>query len=173
MNDRPSKPTIKFALLCGTLTVIATIICSLVFGVHQLSRLGDTAILISGITFAVPFLLGPYLASRKGWMSSPVSLRRSLLAACPLPFLPAAFFVGMIDWGDIQEHLIRAMLHATHRELSERLVGALIAASVIGFGAAAVGSLIWISVSVLTIGGADRCCWLFALAVRSCPACSG
>jgi len=56
----------------------------------------------------------------------------------------------MIGWGDIQEHLIRAMLHATHRELSERLVGALIAASVIGFGAAAVGSLIWISVSVLT-----------------------
>jgi hypothetical protein len=79
-----------------------------------------------------------------------VSLGRSLLAAFPLPFLPAAFFIGMVGWGDMQEHLIRRMLHATHRELPDRFVGVLIVAGIVVFGAAAIGSLIWISVSVLT-----------------------
>ena len=144
------KSTIKFALLRGALTVLAAILGSLSFGLRGLSRLGDSAVLISGTVFAVPVFLGPYLASRKGWLISPVTLGRSLLAAFPLPFLPVAFFIGMVGWGDMQEHLIRRMLHATHRELPDRFVGVLIVAGMVVFGAAAIGSLIWISVSVLT-----------------------
>lgn len=146
----PLKSTFKFALLCGALTAIAAILGSLTFGIHGLSRVGESAILISGLIFAAPISLGPYLASKKRWLSFPVSLGRSMLAASPLPFLPIAFFIGMIGWGDMQEHLIRAALHATHRELPDRFVGLLIVAGIVVFGAVAMGSLIWISVSVLT-----------------------
>ena len=149
-EDLAVKSTVKFALLCGALTVLAAILGSLSFGLRGLSRLGDSAVLISGAVFAVPVFLGPYLASRKGWLISPVSLGRSLLAAFPLPFLPAAFFIGMVGWGDMQEHLIRKMLHATHRELPDQFVGVLIVAGIVVFGASAISSLIWISVSVLT-----------------------
>jgi len=99
------KSFVKFALLCGALTAFAAILGSLSFGIRRLSRIGDTAVLISGVIFAVPVFLGPYLTSRKGWLTSPVSLGRSLLAALPLPFLPAAFFIGMVGWGDMQQQV--------------------------------------------------------------------
>jgi len=146
----PLKSTMKFALLCGVLNVIAAILCSLSFGIRVLSRGGDLGILISGVVFAVPVFLGPYLASRRGWLSSPVSIGRTVLAALPLPFLPVAFFVGMIGWGDMQEHLIRAALHTTHRELPDGIIGALIVVGIVVLGAAAISLLIWISISVLT-----------------------
>jgi len=146
----PLKSTMKFALLCGVLNVIAAILCSLSFGIRVLSRGGDLGILISGVVFAVPVFLGPYLASRRGWLSSPVSIGRTVLAALPLPFLPVAFFVGMIGWGDMQEHLIRAVLHATHRELPDGIIGALIVVGIVVLGAAAISLLVWISVSLLT-----------------------
>ena len=130
--------------------VIAAILCSLSFGIRVLSRGGDLGILISGVVFAVPVFLGPYLASRRGWLSSPVSIGRTVLAALPLPFLPVAFFVGMIGWGDMQEHLIRAALHTTHRELPDGIIGALIVVGIVVLGAAAISLLIWISISVLT-----------------------
>jgi hypothetical protein len=132
------------------MTVLATVLGSLLFGLRGLSRLGESAFLISGTAFAVPVFLGPYLASRKGWLSSPVSLGRSLLAAFPLPFLPLAFLIGMVGWGDMQEHLIRGMLHSIHRDLEDRFVRMLILAGIVVFGAFAMGSLIWISISVLT-----------------------
>ena len=144
------KSTIKFALLCGALTVLAAVLGGLLIGLRGLSRLGDSGILISGLFLAVPVSLGPHLASRKGWLTSPVSLGRSLLAALPVPFLPLAFLIGMVGWGDMQEHLIRRLLHATHRELSDRSVGVLIMTGVVVFGAIPLGSLIWISVSTLT-----------------------
>ncbi len=150
LEDLPLKSTVKFALLCGALTVIAAILCSMSFGIRVLSRRGDLGILISGVVFAVPVFLGPYLASRRGWLSSPVSIGRTVLAALPLPFLPVAFFVGMIGWGDMQEHMIRAVLHATHRELPDGIIGALIVVGIVVLGAAAISLLIWISVSVLT-----------------------
>jgi hypothetical protein len=150
MENLPLKSTVKFAFLCGALAALATILCGLSFGIRGLSRIGDSAMLLSGIVFAVPVSIGPYLASRNGWLSFPVSLGRSVLAALPLPFLPVASFIGMIGWGDMQEHLIRRALHATHRELPDQVVGVLILAGIVFFGAAAVGLLIWISVSVLT-----------------------
>jgi hypothetical protein len=150
MPDLLVKSTIKFALLCGALTVVAAILGGLSFGLRGLSLLGSSGILISGAIFAVPVFLGPFLASRKGWLAPPVSVGRSLLAALPLPFLPVAFFIGMVGWGDMQEHLIRRMLHATHRELPDRVVGVLIVVGIVVFGAVAIGSLIWISVSALT-----------------------
>jgi len=150
MEDLPLKSTVKFALLCGALTVIAAILCSLSFGIRVPSRRGDLGILISGVVFAFPVFLGPYLASRRGWLSSPVSLGRAVLAALPLPFLPVAFFVGMMGWGDMQEHLIRAVLHATHRELPDGIIGALIVVGIVVLGAAAISLLVWISVSLLT-----------------------
>jgi hypothetical protein len=143
------KSTIKFAFLCGALTVLAAILGGLSFGIRGLSR-SDSGILISGLAFAVSIFLAPYWASRKGWLVSRVSLSRSLLAALPVPFLPLAFLIGMVGWGDMQEHIIRRLLHATHRELSDRSVGVLIVAGIVVFGASAIGSLIWISVSVLT-----------------------
>ena len=144
------KSTIKFALLSSALTVLAALLGSLSFGIRGLSRLGTVGILVSGIAFALPVFLAPYLASRRGWLSPPVSLRRSLLAALPMPFLPLAFFIGMVGWGDMQEHLIRRLLHVTHRELPDRLVVVFIGAGIVVFGAIAIGSLIWISVSALT-----------------------
>jgi hypothetical protein len=146
----PMKSPVKFALLCGVLTVIAAILCSLSFGIRVLSRGGDLGILISGVVFAVPVFLGPYFASRRGWLSSPVSIGRAVLATLPLPFLPVAFFVGMIGWGDVEEHLIRAALHTTHRELPDGIIGALIVVGIVVLGAAAISLLIWISISVLT-----------------------
>jgi hypothetical protein len=132
------------------LTTIAAILGSALLGIRGLSRVGDLAILILGVVFAVPVGIGPYLARRKGWLSFPVSLGRSVLAAIPLPLLPAAFFIGMIGWGDMQEHLIRRVVHVAHRELPDQIVGVLIAVGLVIFGAIAVGSLVWISVSVLT-----------------------
>lgn len=142
------KPTVKFALLCGVLAVGAAIL-SVLSSPIRLSPRGDEWILLSGLAFAVAASLGPYLASRRGWLSSPVSPGRAARAALPLPFLPAAFMVGMIGWGDIQEHLIRALLHACHRDIPSNAVGALIVTGVVGFGAATMSVLLWISISVL------------------------
>lgn len=144
------KSNAKFALLCGALTVLAAILASLSLELRGLSRLRDAGVLISGVVFAVPVCLGPYLASKKGWVVTRLSLGRCLLAALPLLFLPAAFFIGMVGWGDPQEHLIRRMLHVVHRELSDQIVGTLIVVGIVVFGAIAMGSLIWISISVLT-----------------------
>ena len=106
--------------------------------------------LFSGVVFAVPVSLAPYLASKRGWLSSSISWKRSLLAALPLPFLPVALFIGTIDWGDMQEHLTRSLLHALHREASSELAGGMILVAIILFGAVGVASLIWVSVSVLS-----------------------
>lgn len=46
----------------------------------------------------------------------------------------------------MQEHLIRAVLHASHRELSDGAVGALIVVGIVVFGATAISMLIWISI---------------------------
>lgn len=150
MENLSTKSTIKFALLCGALTAIAAALCSLTFGLGARSRAGELIILLSGVVFAAPISLAPYLASKKGWVSLAGSMGRCLLAGLPLPFLPVAFFIGTIGWGDMQEHLVRALLHATHREASGPLAGGLLVAGIIVCGAVAVGSLIWISVSVLT-----------------------
>ena len=150
MEDFPLKSTVKFGLFCGALTVIAAILCSMSLEIRGLSRAGDSGILISGLIFAVPVFLGPYLAGRRGWLSCTVSLGRTMLAALPLLFLPVAFFVGMIGWGDPQEHVIRAVLHATHRELPDSIVGVLIVVGSVVLGAAAISLLVWVSISVLT-----------------------
>jgi hypothetical protein len=144
------KPTIKFALLCGLLAALGATFADLSFAVPRVSRMGDVGALFSGVVFALPVFLGPYLASRRGWLATPVSLGRCLVAALPLPLLPIAFFVGMMGWGDMQEHWIRRVLHATHRELPNRLVAPLIMVGVIVSGAAFIGLLVWISLSVLT-----------------------
>jgi hypothetical protein len=129
---------------------VATALGGLTLGLPRLSRHGDLIVLVSGAVFAIPVLLAPYFAGRKGWLTFSISLGRSLQAAIPLPFLPLAFFLGMIGWGDMQEHLIRRMLHVTHRELPSESVGTLILVGVVLFGAIAIGTLVWISVSVLT-----------------------
>ncbi len=150
MESLSKKTTLKFALLCGALTVLATFLASTSFGVRGLWRHGDAGILVSGVVFALLIFLGPFVAGRLNWLTEPISLRRCLLSALPLPFLPIAFFIGMAGWGDPQEHLIRRILHTTHREIPDHLVGSLIVAGLIGFGAAAVGLLCWVSISVLT-----------------------
>jgi hypothetical protein len=129
---------------------MATALGGLTLGLPRLSRNGDLILLVSSAVFAIPVFLAPYFAGRKGWLTFPISLGRSLQAAIPLPFLPLAFFLGMIGWGDMQEHLIRRMLHAIHRELPGETVGSLVLAGVVLFGALAIGTLVWISVSVLT-----------------------
>jgi hypothetical protein len=144
------KSTVKFALLCGAFMVLAVVLASPLIGVPGVSRLRDAGILVSGAVFAVPVCLGPYLGSRKGWVTTRLSMGRCLLAALPLPFLPITFFIGMAGWGDPQEHLIRGMLHAIHRELPGDIVGTLIVTGIVMIGAVAMGSLIWISVSTLT-----------------------
>jgi hypothetical protein len=144
-----SRAPIKFAFLFGTLTVLGTIFASLYFAFRGRWQHGES-FLASSIVFALTVLPAPYLASRMGWLVPRISLRRSLLSVVPLAFVPIAFFIGMAGWGDPQEHLIRRILHATHREIPEHIVGTLILAGVIVFGAAAISSLCWISLSVLT-----------------------
>jgi hypothetical protein len=149
-RSTPLKPTFKFALLSGILAAVAAALGSFSVALPRLSRHGDLLILASGLIFAIPVFFAPYIAGRKGWLTFSASLGRSLAAAIPLPFLPATFFIGLIGWGDMEEHLIRRLLHATHRELSSETVGVLIFALVTVFGAIALGTLLWISVSVLT-----------------------
>jgi MFS family permease len=145
----PSRAPIKFAFLFGTLTVLGTIFASLYFAFGGRWQHGKS-FLVSSIVFALTVLPAPYLADRMGWLALRISLRRSLLSVVPLAFVPIAFFIGMAGWGDPQEHLIRRILHATHREIPEHIVGTLILAGVIVFGAAAISSLCWISLSVFT-----------------------
>jgi hypothetical protein len=100
--------------------------------------------------FAIPGFLGPYLAGKRNWLSPRLSLARSIASALPLLFVPIGFLLGMAGWGDFQEHLVRGILHATRKELPDHFVGVLIVAGIVIFGATAVASLIWISVSILT-----------------------
>jgi hypothetical protein len=142
--------TVKFALLSGALAALASTLGGWSLALPRLLRHGDLMLLVSGVIFAIPLSLAPYIARSNGWLTFPVSLGRSVLAAIPLPFLPAGFFIGMMGWGDMQEHLVRRMLHVTHRELSSETVGVLVFSLVTVFGAIALGTLVWISVSVLT-----------------------
>jgi hypothetical protein len=73
-----------------------------------------------GMRMAIPTLVTPYLMWRRGWISDGIPIARSVLASLPLPFLPIALMAGMIGWGDMQEHWVRAALYLTHRELTER-----------------------------------------------------
>jgi hypothetical protein len=145
----PLKRPIKFAFLFGILTVLGTAFASFYFAFRGRWQHGYS-FLPSAVVFALTVFLAPYLASRMNWLAPRISFVRSFLSAVPLAFVPIAFFIGMAGWGDPQEHLIRRMLHATHREIPDHLVGTLILAGVIVFGAMAVGSLLWISASVLT-----------------------
>lgn len=149
METLPSGAPIKFAFLFGTSTVLGTIFASLYFAFRGRWQHGES-FLASSIVFALTVLPAPYVADRMGWLATRISFRRSLLSVAPLGFVPIAFFIGMAGWGDPQEHLIRRILHAMHREIPEHIVSALILAGVIVFGAAAIGSLCWISLSVLT-----------------------
>jgi hypothetical protein len=149
VENLPSRAPIKFAFVFGGLTVLGTIFASLYFAFRGRWQHGDS-FLASAVIFALTVFPAPYLASRLNWLAPRISLRRSLLSALPLAFAPIAFFIGMAGWGDPQEHLIRRMLHASHREIPDHLVGTLILTGVILFGAVPVGSLCWIYVSAVT-----------------------
>jgi hypothetical protein len=110
-------------LTCKTRTLLSPAVVAHVHGVsvsfaaqsHEKQRLVRL-----GMRMAIPTLVTPYLMWRRGWISDGIPIARSVLASLPLPFLPIALMAGMIGWGDMQEHWVRAALYLTHRELTER-----------------------------------------------------
>src|SRR5215472_11441292 len=112
------KSLTKSVFLCGVAACFATGAAMLVMASRTLGRNGDVGILVGGAFYSAIFILGPFVASKSGWLEPGFSLWRSLFAAIPLMFLPIAFFIGYFGWGDIQEHWIRASLHWVHRDIS-------------------------------------------------------
>jgi hypothetical protein len=141
--------SLKFTLLTGVLALVVTATAALLLGKLSPGRF-EAELFIIGALSLVPFSLGSYLASKYRWLALDVTLKRSAFSSIPLVFSPIAFLLGMVGWGDIQEHWVRGFLHHVHRELPEHYVGLLVFGWFEGFGAIAVGFLIWVSISALT-----------------------
>ena len=160
--DPHMRALVKSAMVGGTASCLAAGAAILIMTVRT-GRYADLNVLLGGVAYAGIFLIGPFIASRKGWLEPRMGALRYFLAALPIVFLPATFFVGFIGWGDIQEHWIRAGLHLVHREIPTEQVGVLVLSAAVAVGAVLAGALIWISVSTLTRTWRGRSFLLYCL----------
>lgn len=144
------RPATKFALTNGGAALCALGAVALLPYLGKSFRFGDLPLLLGSAIFAVLLVAGPYLASKRSWISDRITLIRCCLAAVPLFFVPFALFLPMVGWGDPEEHLVRGFLHHLHRALPTAWVAGIGTALTLSIAAVLIASFVWLSASILT-----------------------
>jgi hypothetical protein len=143
------KLSIRTALLCAVLMAFVTAIGGPLVGFFDLSPIESMWLLLSGPIFAVPLFVGPYLAGRMGWLSSPLPAKWTLLAVLPMIVLPGVVAAGLL-FGEFPSWFILEMLHSAHRGVPGRIWDAMTSADFGVAGGVGAGVVLWICVSLLT-----------------------